>query len=519
MKIIRKNKTTTAITSVDKKEEQEQEPLRHVWKVLIVDDEPDIHEITKLNLKDFRFEERQIDFLQASSAEQAKSILSQHQDIALALIDVVMETDDAGLKLVEYIRDQLKNHLIRVVIRTGQPGLAPERYVIDHFDIDDYKDKTELTTQKLYTTVRSAIKAYRDLMSIEMNRRGLVAILDATPKIYADSRQSLQCFFQGMLTQIVALYNLNSNAIISTLDGMVATIDGEQINIRAGTGEFENPVDNKRVNELIEACSETVISEHQSKKLRQNAMVITLTVDGNTLGFIYLEPNEKFNNDDLNLIKLFANQCSAVLESVQLSFDLKRSYNHAIDMLANVAEFRDSSTGNHINRLSMYTTIISLAMNYTDEQSEQNGQAARLHDVGKVGISDDILLKKGPLSDKEFEKIKTHTTLGEKILGGDEQFKLAADVALYHHERWDGTGYPLGLKGEEINKVARIVSVVDVFDALISKRSYKEAWAYEEAIEEIKRGSGSQFDPQIVDIFIDLYQSGRFDNIIKSMAD
>jgi len=174
MKIIRKDKS-----SIEKREttdsHTETTQERHVWKILIVDDEPDIHEITQLNLKNFQFESRNLEFFLAYSAQQARDILQKHPDIALALIDVVMETDDAGLTLVKYIREELKYKMIRLVIRTGQPGQAPERYVIDNFDIDDYKDKTELTTQKLYTTVRSALKSFRDLMAIDMNRKGFLS--------------------------------------------------------------------------------------------------------------------------------------------------------------------------------------------------------------------------------------------------------------------------------------------------------------------------------------------------------
>ena len=213
---------------------------RHSWKVLVVDDEVDIRTLTKLSLKGFNFDQRGLQFFEAGSAYQARQLLAEHDDIAVALIDVVMETDDAGLKLVEYIRDELKNRMIRLVIRTGQPGIAPERYVIENFDIDDYKDKTELTATRLYTTVRSAIKAYRDLKTIDLNRQGLARVLDAAPDLYRISHASLNHFFEGVLTQIVGLCNLADMSFISTLDGMVATIDGQEINVQATTGPVKD---------------------------------------------------------------------------------------------------------------------------------------------------------------------------------------------------------------------------------------------------------------------------------------
>jgi len=155
-------------------------------------------------------------------------------------------------------------------------------------------------------------------------------------------------------------------------------------------------------------------------------------------------------------------------------------------------------------------------LGFSDEEAELYGQAARLHDVGKVGIPDNILLKNGRLTDDEFEIITTHTVRGVSILAGNEHFKNASEVCHYHHEHWNGKGYPMGISGEDIPLIARIVSVIDVFDALISKRCYKEPWSKEDAIKEIEHDAGSQFDPHLVDVFLKLYREGHFDIIINS---
>lgn len=146
-------------------------PLQHQgppWKILVVDDEPDIHTLTKISMTHVLFDQRPLAFVSAFSAKEARELLEKNEtDFAVALIDVVMETKDAGLELVNYIRKTLKNTNIRIIIRTGQPGIAPERQVIEHYDIDDYKEKTELTTQKLFTGIRCALKAYRDMMDLQ----------------------------------------------------------------------------------------------------------------------------------------------------------------------------------------------------------------------------------------------------------------------------------------------------------------------------------------------------------------
>ncbi|MCK5877992.1 MAG: response regulator, partial [Candidatus Marithrix sp.] len=160
MKLVRKKKdgSTTEIRTAEKKSQLTLPP----WKVLIVDDEIDIHKMTQLGLEDFKFTGRTLQIFHAMSGIEARKILQVETDIAVALIDVVMETDDAGLQLVNYIRNELKYPIIRLIIRTGQPGMAPEREVIDRYDIDDYKSKTELRDDKLYTTMRMSLKSYRD---------------------------------------------------------------------------------------------------------------------------------------------------------------------------------------------------------------------------------------------------------------------------------------------------------------------------------------------------------------------
>ncbi len=152
------------------------------WKIIVVDDESEIHEVTKLVLSDFTFEGKPITFISAYSGEEAKALIEQHPDTALILLDVVMESDDAGLDVVKYIRDVLGNLLVRIILRTGQPGQAPEDVVIIHYDINDYKTKTELTTRKLFTALVSALRAFRALTRLEESRRELAQIAQASAR-------------------------------------------------------------------------------------------------------------------------------------------------------------------------------------------------------------------------------------------------------------------------------------------------------------------------------------------------
>jgi CheY-like chemotaxis protein len=147
--------------------------LREAWKLLIVDDEEEVHSITRMVLEGFEFEGRGLEFLSAYSAEEGRRMFQEHPDIAVVLLDVVMETPLAGLELARYVRDELDNILVRIILRTGQPGQAPERQVITDYDVNDYKSKSELTAQKLFTSVTTAIRSYRDLRAINRSRQGL----------------------------------------------------------------------------------------------------------------------------------------------------------------------------------------------------------------------------------------------------------------------------------------------------------------------------------------------------------
>lgn len=175
-----------------------------------------------------------------------------------------------------------------------------------------------------------------------------------------------------------------------------------------------------------------------------------------------------------------------------------------VQRLVLAAEFRDNDTGNHISRISKYTYALAKAIGLDDKQCSLLYHASAMHDIGKIGIPDEILLKPGSLSPEEWEKMKTHTLKGVDILAGStfEMIQMAEEIALTHHERWDGSGYPQGLIGEEIPLAGRITAICDVFDALISDRPYKKAWTVEKAIKQIIIESGTHFDPDLVEVFI-----------------
>jgi putative two-component system response regulator len=186
--------------------------------------------------------------------------------------------------------------------------------------------------------------------------------------------------------------------------------------------------------------------------------------------------------------------------------DLEKAQLETLQRLALAAEYRDDDTGLHTRRVGLTAARIAQALGLPPDQVDLILRAAPLHDVGKIGVPDSILLKPGKLTDEEFDTMRQHTIIGAGILSGSSSpwLHLAEEIAISHHERWDGRGYPNGLSGEDIPLVGRIVAVADVFDALTNKRPYKEAWPFSKALAEIESQSGKQFDERVVKAFLPL---------------
>ncbi|HUT43956.1 MAG TPA: HD domain-containing phosphohydrolase [Desulfobacterales bacterium] len=185
--------------------------------------------------------------------------------------------------------------------------------------------------------------------------------------------------------------------------------------------------------------------------------------------------------------------------------ELEESYLDTIHRLVLAAEYKDEDTGAHIVRMSRYSALLAEKLGLPDKEVQNIRYAAPMHDVGKIGIPDSILMKPGKLTDKEFEIVKTHTTIGAKILANSqaEILQVAEQIAISHHEKWNGKGYPRGLSGNEIPLGGRIIGMSDVFDALTSKRPYKDPYPIEAALDIIRKERGQHFDPRVADTFLD----------------
>ena len=476
------------------------------WKILIVDDEPSIHDVTKLALKNFSFDGRVLEFLHAYTAAEAKEILAKEDDIALAFVDVVMETDHAGLDLIYAIREEMNNKMIRIVLRTGQPGEAPESKIILNFDINDYKEKSELTSQKLFSATLTSLRSYRDLERLNNNRKGLQRVIESTGEIFRP--QMLDGFIQGVLEQMVALLNLEKNSLYAHCDAVAIEQDitRKTMDIIAATGEFK-PNIGKRTVECLPSNVNSILKEALDKKTivtRENQYVGYFKPTHDREDVIYIRANSDLSEDDVELVKLFLQNVSIAYENALLKDEIEGTQRDMVYMLGEAIETRSKETGNHVRRVAEYSYLIAKGLGLSEREAEILKVASPLHDFGKIGIADSILHKPGKLTEDEFTIMKKHAVMGEELLNRSNRgiLKAAAIIAGEHHEKWDGSGYPNQLVGEEIHIYGRIDAVADVFDALGSKRSYKEPWPLKDTLALLEREKGSHFDPSIVDWII-----------------
>ena len=474
------------------------------WKVLLVDDEPDIHDITKLTLSRFRLDGRALTFVHAYSGAEAKEVLARETDIALVFLDVVMEKEDSGLEVARWMRQDLNNQFSRIVLRTGQPGQAPEERVIVNYDINDYKEKTELDRTKLFTTTFAALRAYRDIMKVEDARRaqlnyreGLERVIAASAHIF--QQRNLKDFASGLLQQVVALLRLEKSMLLRLAGASVITGQA-QYEILAQIGdigesmlgpELMAQLDDARKNRISRLHGDTYVGYFPNNASGKASLLVLKGVD-------------EISDIDAQLLEVFCSGVAIAFDNILLTQEITDTQAELILRLGDVVESRSNEAGNHVRRMSQVCYLLAQASGLPEDETAVLMHAAPMHDIGKIATPDAVLLKPGKLTPDEWEIMKQHPTVGLSILDGSTRpiLKAAAVIAHQHHEKFDGSGYPQGLKGHDIHLYARIVAVADVFDALSHKRCYKDAWPIAEVTSHLREVSGKHLDPVYVELLI-----------------
>ncbi len=498
------------------------------WRVLVVDDEPDIHAVTRLALNSVSFKGRGIEIISAYTGAQGFELLATENDIALVLLDVVMETEDAGLRLARRIREELDNQLVRIVLRTGQPGQAPEQKVIVDFDINDYKAKTELTAQKLFTTVISSLRSYEGLQTIEANRKGLARILEAASNLY--QLDSLKELASGVLTQIGAILNFGTEGVLCIMQNKSPGVPSEPFVI-ASTGAHATqleehttlPADHVWASEIHQAF-------HERKNVFSDAVdVLFIHAPHGHLFVVAFSPPWPLGDLERSLLGVFCDRIAAAFDNLHMFGMLKTTQEATVVALADLAESRDATTGGHVRRVCRLTDGIAAELHAAGKFPQETtptflslvGLASILHDVGKVATPDAVLLKPARHTPEERAIMEEHAMIGEtvltrasKMVEGVSTLSMGAQIAGGHHEHFDGTGYPRKLKGHAIPLAARIVAVVDVFDALLHRRPYKEPWALDDVMVYLQERRNTQFDPDVLNALVAFLEKHKPDWII-----
>ena len=292
------------------------------WKVAVIDDEPAVHDGTRFALSDYRLNGQSLEILSAYSAAEGRQLMRNHPDVAVVLLDVIMESDTAGLDLVEFIRKDLKNDTVRIILRTGQPGQAPERRVIVDYDINDYKAKTELTADKLFTAMTAALRSHQQLQRMIETRRGLEIIIEAASTLF--DFKSMQRLAEGVLTQIASLLNVDCAGILVLREPQNAH---ESFSVLAGSGCYSRFIGTD-VSKIIEHELRHLVEEAFARRRhefssRRSVLYIKTLSEREVV--VVLEAARHLSETDRALVEIFCSRLSIAFDNVILYEQLQRA--------------------------------------------------------------------------------------------------------------------------------------------------------------------------------------------------
>lgn len=321
-------------------ESEEDDEVLGYWDVLIVDDDHEIHSVTKLALSDLTVFDRRLRFHHCYSGSEARDFMADNSDIAVILLDVVMESDEAGLQVAQAIRDELKRDEVRIILRTGQPGYAPEESVIKEYDINDYKTKTELTRSKLATAIIAAIRSYQQIKTINQSRRGLEKIITSAANIL--EHHSIIEFAEGVVTQISSLLGLYPEGVLCAKAGInIDDCDPESVYVLGAAGHYANYINRK-----LENVDNSRIINQIAECLKQQIHIFTeidtvlYMSSGESHAAVYIESGKLLSDVDKQLIEVFLSSIAIGYENVNLFQQLRvAAYKDWLTKLPNRTEF------------------------------------------------------------------------------------------------------------------------------------------------------------------------------------
>jgi putative nucleotidyltransferase with HDIG domain len=431
-----------------------------------------------------------------------------------------------GDVMVEQIRKFNKE--LYILLLTGHRDLAPPLETIKALDIQGYCEKSDKFDQ-LILLVESGIKSITMLNTIRKFQEGLNRILQAVPKIY--QLQPLGSILEDILSEIMPLVN-SQNAFILVDD--LTGLNEDRKSIFKGIGRYRTDIEQfmELLNpELMEHIGRSRMSKHPVNI--DEGLILPLNNELlQSIGVIFVESSEsdeQQHEEGIKLLEIYAGQAASSLsnaflhsmvnmkneELVKTYDQLRVRYMDTVEALRVVVDAKDIYTRGHSDRVSYYAVKLGKALKLPESDIELLRISGIFHDVGKIGTADDILTKSERLSTDEYEEIKKHPMKGAQILSAISMFKSVVPIVQSHHERFDGKGYPLGLKGDEIPLLSRIIAIVDAFDAMTSDRKYRSRLDFEHARAQLLLGRGTQFDITAVDRFVEILE--HYDQMLLEM--
>ena len=315
---------------IDDTETAREDSSARKWKIAVIDDDAAVHEGTRFALSDYSLNGATLEILSAYSAAEGRTLMRQHPDIAAVLLDVIMETDVAGLELVEYIRNEIKNETVRIILRTGQPGQAPERRVIVQYDINDYKAKTELTADKLFTSLTAALRSYQQLERMVQTRRGLEIIIDAASTLY--DFKSMQRLAEGVLTQLASLLNVDCAGILVLRDDGA----GSEFSVLAGSGcysRFIGTTSSRALDPDLRQMVEAAFLRRKNEFADHRSVLYLRTGSGREV-VVLLQAERQLSDTDRSLVEIFSSRLSIAFDNVILYRQLHEANTQLEDRVA-----------------------------------------------------------------------------------------------------------------------------------------------------------------------------------------
>ena len=330
------------------------------WKIAVIDDDPAVHDGTRFALSDYRLNGQGLEIISAFSAAEGREVMRKHADIAAVLLDVIMETDSAGLDLVQFIRNEIKNETVRIILRTGQPGQAPERRVIVDYDINDYKAKTELTADKLFTSLTAALRSYQQLQRMLDTRRGLEVIIDAASTLY--DFKSMQRLAEGVLMQLASLLDVDCAGILVVRDDGTS---GDGISVLAGSGCYSRFIGARDANVLDAELRELVDTAFRQRRhdFKERRSILYICTGSGREVVVLLEAEKHLSDTDRALVEIFSSRLAIAFDNVILYEKLQEANSRLEERV--VQRTRDLTSANR--RLAVQWARLQRANGFKSE--------------------------------------------------------------------------------------------------------------------------------------------------------